>query len=94
MKQTVDYVRASHGYSERRACKLTRQPLSTQRKPATRDPQDVSTSLRLRSQESVEPVSLFRAETHRLRTAKRASPTLSELPEAIRHSGCGRHARC
>lgn len=38
MKQVVDYVRASHGYSERRACDLTRQHRSTQRKPSTRDP--------------------------------------------------------
>jgi putative transposase len=29
---------ASHGYSERRACRLTRQHGSTQRKPSTRDP--------------------------------------------------------
>ena len=31
MKQVVDYVRALHGYSERRACKLTRQHRSPQR---------------------------------------------------------------
>lgn len=39
MKSVVDYVVASHGYSERRACRLTRQHRSTQRKPSTRDPQ-------------------------------------------------------
>lgn len=38
MKEVVAYVTASHGYSERRACKLTRQHRSTQRKPSTRDP--------------------------------------------------------
>jgi putative transposase len=38
MKAVVDYVVASHGYSERRACRLTRQHRSTQRKPSTRDP--------------------------------------------------------
>ena len=34
----VRYVQASHGYSERRACALTRQHRSTQRKPLIRDP--------------------------------------------------------
>lgn len=38
MKAVVAYVTASHGYSERRACRLTRQHRSTQRKPSTRDP--------------------------------------------------------
>jgi putative transposase len=48
MKDVVAYVRASHGYSERRACKLTRQHRSTQRKPVTRDPR---TALRQRMRE-------------------------------------------
>ncbi|MBP0447923.1 IS3 family transposase [Roseomonas sp. SSH11] len=34
----VAYVTASHGLSERRACALTRQHRSTQRKPSMRDP--------------------------------------------------------
>ncbi len=38
MKQVVAYVTAHHGYSERRACALTRQNRSTQRKPSIRDP--------------------------------------------------------
>ena len=38
MKKVVDYVTACHGYSERRACALTRQHCSTQRKPSRRDP--------------------------------------------------------
>ncbi|WP_408639654.1 IS3 family transposase [Roseomonas populi] len=38
MKEVVAYVTASHGFSERRACALTRQHRSTQRKPSTRDP--------------------------------------------------------
>ena len=38
MKEVVAYVARSHGYSERRACSLTRQRRSTQRKPSTRDP--------------------------------------------------------
>ena len=38
MKKVVDYVTACHGYSERRACALTRQHRSTQRKPSKRDP--------------------------------------------------------
>ena len=38
MKNVVDYVTACHGYSERRACALTRQHRSTQRKPSRRDP--------------------------------------------------------
>lgn len=38
MKSVVEYMVASHGYSERRACRLTRQHRSTQRKPSTRDP--------------------------------------------------------
>jgi len=43
-------VTASHGYSERRACKLTQQRHSTQRKPSTRDPR---TGLRRRMHEIV-----------------------------------------
>ena len=50
MKQVVDYVVASHGYSQRRACKLTRQHRSTQRKPSTRDPR---TEIRQRMHEIV-----------------------------------------
>jgi len=38
MKHVVAYVTACHGYSERRACALTRQARSTQRKPSVRDP--------------------------------------------------------
>jgi len=38
MKDVVKYVTSYHGYSERRACRLTRQYRSTQRKPSTRDP--------------------------------------------------------
>lgn len=38
MKEVVAYVTTSHGLSERRACALTRQHRSTQRKPSTRDP--------------------------------------------------------
>jgi putative transposase len=38
MKKVVAYVTARHGYSERRACALTRQHRSTQRKPSIRDP--------------------------------------------------------
>ena len=38
MKKVLDYVTACHGYSERRACALTRQHRSTQRKPSRRDP--------------------------------------------------------
>ena len=38
MKKVVDYVTACHDYSERRACALTRQHRSTQRKPSRRDP--------------------------------------------------------
>jgi len=38
MKDVVAYVTACHGYSERRACALTRQHRSTQRKPSVRDP--------------------------------------------------------
>ena len=38
MKKVVEYVTACHGYSERRACALTRQHCSTQRKPSRRDP--------------------------------------------------------
>ncbi len=48
MKQVVDYVATSHGYSQRRACKLTQQHRSTQRKPSTRDPR---TELRQRLHE-------------------------------------------
>jgi hypothetical protein len=38
MKKVVAYVTAHHGYSERRACALTHQHRSTQRKPAFWDP--------------------------------------------------------
>lgn len=38
MKEVVAYVASRHGYSERRACSLTCQHRSTQRKPNTRDP--------------------------------------------------------
>ena len=38
MKDVVRYVTACHGYSERRACSLTRQHRSTQRKPSVLDP--------------------------------------------------------
>jgi putative transposase len=50
MKNVVDYVTACHGYSERRACALTRQHRSTQRKPSTRDPR---TEVRQRMHEIV-----------------------------------------
>ena len=50
MKEVVAYVVASHGYSERRACRMTRQHRSTQRKPSTRDPR---TELRQRMHEIV-----------------------------------------
>jgi putative transposase len=48
MKDVVVYVTACHGYSERRACALTRQPRSTQRKPSRRKPH---TAIRLRMHE-------------------------------------------
>ena len=48
MKDVVAYVTAYHGYSERRACALTRQARSTQRKPSVRDPR---TAMRLRMHE-------------------------------------------
>jgi putative transposase len=38
MKEVVAYVTACQGLSERRACSLTRQHRSTQRKRSTRDP--------------------------------------------------------
>jgi putative transposase len=38
MKEVVAYVAASHGYSQRRACSLTKQHRSTQRKPSRRNP--------------------------------------------------------
>ena len=38
MKEVVAYVVQSHGYSQRRACSLTNQHRSTQRKPRRRDP--------------------------------------------------------
>lgn len=37
MKEVVAYVVGSHGYSQRRACSLTRQHRSTQRKPSRRN---------------------------------------------------------
>ena len=48
MKDVVAYVTAYHGYSERRACALTRKARSTQRKPSVRDPR---TAMRLRMHE-------------------------------------------
>ncbi len=51
MKQVVAYVTAHHGYSERRACVLTRLNRSTLRKPSIRDPR---TELRLRMHEIVQ----------------------------------------
>ncbi len=50
MKTVVDYVTAFHGYSERRACALTRQHRSTQRKPIIREPR---TAVRHRMHEIV-----------------------------------------
>lgn len=50
MKEVVAYVVASHGYSERRACRLTRQGRSTQRRGSTRDPR---TEIRQRMHEIV-----------------------------------------
>lgn len=50
MKDVVDYVTACHGYSERRACALTRQHRSTQRKPSIRNP---CAEIRQRMQEIV-----------------------------------------
>ena len=38
MRQVVAYVMASHGYSQRRACRLTGQHRSTQCRPSCRDP--------------------------------------------------------
>jgi putative transposase len=51
MKQVVAFVTAHHSYSERRACRLTRQHRSTQRKPSTRDPR---VELRQRMREIVQ----------------------------------------
>ena len=48
MKEVVRYVTSCHGYSESRACALTRQHRATQRKPSRRDPR---TALRLRMRE-------------------------------------------
>ena len=50
MKDVVAYVTACHGYSERRACALTRQHRSTQRKPSVLDPR---TEIRQRMHEIV-----------------------------------------
>lgn len=50
MKEVVAYVVSSHGYSERRACQVTSQHRSTQRKPSTRDPR---TEVRQRMHEIV-----------------------------------------
>src|SRR3546814_746480 len=50
MKEVVAYVVSSHGYSERRACRVTTQHRSTQRKPSTRDPR---TAVRQRMHEIV-----------------------------------------
>ncbi len=52
MKQVVDYVTQTHGYSQRKACSLTRQHRSTQRKPLRTDP---LTELRQRMHEIVRP---------------------------------------
>ena len=38
MKQVVDYVTRVHGYRQRKACLLTRQQRSTQRKLLTVNP--------------------------------------------------------
>lgn len=48
MKDVVAYVVSSHGYSERRACAVTRQHRSTQRKVSRREPH---TEIRQRMQE-------------------------------------------
>ena len=48
MKDVVVYVTACHRYSERRACALTRQARSTQRKPSRPNPH---TAIRLRMHE-------------------------------------------
>lgn len=48
MKQVVDYVVQTHRYSQRKACGLTRQHRSTQRKHLTSDPRY---ELRLRMRE-------------------------------------------
>lgn len=50
MKEVVAYVTACHGYSQRRACCLTRQHRSTQRKPSRKDPR---TELRQRMRDIV-----------------------------------------
>jgi len=50
MKDVVDYVTACHGYSERKACALTRQHRSTQRKPMISNPH---TAIRQRMHEIV-----------------------------------------
>lgn len=50
MKDVVAYVVASHGYSERKACAVTRQHQSTQRSPSRRDPR---TAVRQRMHEIV-----------------------------------------
>lgn len=38
MKEVVAYVVSSHGYSEHRACQVTQQHRSNQRKPSSCDP--------------------------------------------------------
>lgn len=48
MKEVVRYVTSCHGYSERRACALTRQHRAAQRQPSRQDPR---TALRLRMRE-------------------------------------------
>lgn len=50
MKEVVAYIVASHGYSERKACQVTRQHRSTQRKKMVSDP---LTELRQRMHEIV-----------------------------------------
>jgi putative transposase len=50
MKQVADRAVASHGYSQRRACRLMRHHRSTQRKPSTLDPR---TEIRRRMNETI-----------------------------------------
>ena len=81
MKNVVDYVTACHGYSERRACALTRQHRSTQRKPSTRDPR---TEVRQRMHEIVRDANPLRLSTRphhaaARRVVGRAQPRLSAL---------------
>ncbi|MES2272314.1 MAG: hypothetical protein V4533_15675 [Pseudomonadota bacterium] len=50
MKEVIAYVVSFHGYSQRKACQVTRQHRSTQRKLSTRDPR---TEVRQRMHEIV-----------------------------------------